>query len=266
MKLNELLQNLSETSPGWHPETLTHEILETIKEQLNQCEELQGSEIEIIPKVNIGSPRRVIVGQDDEGPIFEVRSDVITQDNEIINTYKYNTKLKFGPKVKIFSIGFTPTIYDPNAVFNTPADSVFVYPITYDTKTFKPLKRVILTYSPEQAQDAAMGILKGELKKMDEDSEKQEFIVSNPDQIEATTKHAEDMMQVVNKDDIAALIKEEENKYIEALIEKVKSALTCGTNEYNFPGKRSILLRMTADSVSFDDSDVREEEDTYVRS
>jgi hypothetical protein len=207
-----------------------------------------------------------MVGHDDEGPVFEVRSDTMTPENEPINTYKLDTKLKFGPRVKLYSISLTPTLYDPKDVFETPVNSVYVTPSYSNPPTFIPLKRLILTFSPEQAQDAAMGLLKMELKKMDDEAEKQEFVVSSGEEIDQTVKIAENQMQTVSKEDIAKLVKEEENKYMEELITMVRNAMTNKTKDYTFPGKRGILLRMTTDSVINDDTVIRSEDDIYLKS
>ncbi|CAB4125629.1 hypothetical protein UFOVP54_187 [uncultured Caudovirales phage] len=53
----------------------------------------------------------------------------------------------------IFQISFTPRIYDPKTVYNAVKDGCAMTPTIYNPETFTPYKKIILTWSPEQAQD-----------------------------------------------------------------------------------------------------------------
>jgi len=53
----------------------------------------------------------------------------------------------------IYQIIFTPLVYDPNTVHTAVKDGCTITPTLYNPETFTPHRKIVLTWSPEQAQD-----------------------------------------------------------------------------------------------------------------
>ena len=53
----------------------------------------------------------------------------------------------------IYQILFTPRVYDPKTVYNAVKDGCTITPMFYNPETFTPYRKIVLTWSPEQAQD-----------------------------------------------------------------------------------------------------------------
>jgi hypothetical protein len=53
----------------------------------------------------------------------------------------------------IYQIIFTPRIYDPKTIYEPVKDGCVMTPTIYNPETFTPYRKIVLTWSPEQAQD-----------------------------------------------------------------------------------------------------------------
>jgi hypothetical protein len=53
----------------------------------------------------------------------------------------------------IYTIRFTPKIYDPMEMYNPVKDGSVFAPITYNPETFEPTQSITLTWSPDFPQD-----------------------------------------------------------------------------------------------------------------
>ncbi len=258
MKLRQLVKSHFDTNGmtsmgrGISDYILTPEILNVYLEELNKCVEFGGASISIVPEVKSGKPKKVLQGHDDEGiPMYGVEFETTTPEGEVIITHKLGSTTKFAPTVKLYSISLTPEIFDPADIFQTKLDTVWVAPAVYDLETLTPLKRLILTFSPEQSQDEALKILKKEIREIEKDEEKPEFVVNTKDnpeeQIKDNVEEAKDIMETIKHDEIKLKIQEQENQYIEKLVGLVQDCLR-SSGEHQMPCKRSILVRATTNS------------------
>lgn len=53
----------------------------------------------------------------------------------------------------IYQILFTPRVYDPKTIYEPVKEGCAMTPMVYNPETFTPYRRIILTWSPELAQD-----------------------------------------------------------------------------------------------------------------
>jgi len=59
-----------------------------------------------------------------------------------------------GKTCYMYQILFTPKVYDPISFIKTPVkDGCTLSPVIYNPETFVPYRNIVLTWSPEQAQD-----------------------------------------------------------------------------------------------------------------
>lgn len=82
-------------------------------------------------------------GASEPGKAVETKTTKLGDDN---TTYEGKTGY-------IFQIMFTPRIYDPKTIYNAVMDGCTMTPIVYNPETFTPYRQIVLTWSPEQAQD-----------------------------------------------------------------------------------------------------------------
>jgi hypothetical protein len=61
---------------------------------------------------------------------------------------KYKHKVGY-----VYTISFTPTIYDPMEIYKPVKDGCVFGPIVYNPETFEPTQSITLTWSPEFAQE-----------------------------------------------------------------------------------------------------------------
>jgi hypothetical protein len=67
--------------------------------------------------------------------------------------FKYKEGMKIKGKCYLYSISLTPEMYDPIKAFEPVKNGASISPTVYDTMTFEPRKHILLTWSPEMAQD-----------------------------------------------------------------------------------------------------------------
>ena len=278
MKLRQLLKAHFDTNGptpmgrGITDYILTPPILSVYKEELDKCLEFASSEIIILNEVKSGKPQRVISGYDEEGvPISTMKLSTVSLDNEPIITTKFSETTKFAPIVKIYSISLTPEIFDPTDIFTTKLDTAVISPTIYDNADggeFTPTKRIIITYSPERAQDDAMKELKHEIREMEQNEEKPEFTVkTDKDSQDSVIKESEtgatELIQQIDQEVIVKKIQEKEETYKQKLLDMLSDCLT-NPNQYKLPTKRGILIRLTQDSLIQNDEQIWNPEDKTV--
>jgi hypothetical protein len=71
----------------------------------------------------------------------------------LAQSFKYKEGMKFKGKCYLYSISLTPEMYDPIKAFEPVKNGASISPTVYDPMTFEPKKHILLTWSPEMAQD-----------------------------------------------------------------------------------------------------------------
>jgi hypothetical protein len=83
----------------------------------------------------------------------------LTEDGEkaiVMKTYKMSDVEEPPHKGKVgyvYTIFFTPKMYDPMEMYQPVKDGCVFSPIVYNPETFEPTQSITLTWSPEFAQD-----------------------------------------------------------------------------------------------------------------
>ena len=85
-------------------------------------------------------------------PTFKVGDDKVLS----VQTYKYKEGMKFKGKGYLYSISLTPELYDPSKMLEPVKNGASISPTVYDPMTFEPRKHILLTWSPEMAQDLSV--------------------------------------------------------------------------------------------------------------
>jgi hypothetical protein len=138
MKLEEFVTKLCDekpdlgTTPFFDP-ILNSKVLEEVKDELlkldvfSECDDL---EIVHIPTFVLGDGK-----------------------TGFTQNFKYKEGMKIKGKCYLYSISLTPEMYDPIKAFEPVKNGASISPTVYDTMTFEPRKHILLTWSPEMAQD-----------------------------------------------------------------------------------------------------------------
>ena len=71
------------------------------------------------------------------------------------NTIKLSDLMEFKGRCYLLSLGLTPEMYDPNQLLRPVKNGAAMGPTIYDPSTFEPRKHILLTWSPEMAQDVS---------------------------------------------------------------------------------------------------------------
>jgi hypothetical protein len=156
MKLKELLTEIFGETPnndhqfGFDGLTLYgRDNLEPYKERILQCEEF--SECTELNFMNMP-----VILSNDDSPLKA-------------NTYKLVEGQKFKGVCYLLSLALTPEVFNPETLHTPVKDGACITPTVYNPETFKPLKKIVLEYSPERAQDGLVDgdyELKMELKSL----------------------------------------------------------------------------------------------------
>ena len=85
-------------------------------------------------------------------PTFKVGDDKVLT----TQTYKYKEGMKFKGKGYLYSISLTPELYDPSKMLEPVKNGAGISPAIYNPMTFEPTKHILLTWSPEMAQDLSV--------------------------------------------------------------------------------------------------------------
>ena len=71
------------------------------------------------------------------------------------NTIKLSDLMEFKGRCYLLSLGLTPEMYDPSRLLKPIKNGAAMGPTIYDIDTFEPRKHILLTWSPEMAQDVS---------------------------------------------------------------------------------------------------------------
>ena len=71
------------------------------------------------------------------------------------NTIKLSDLTEFKGRCYLLSLGLTPEMYDPSRLLKPVKNGAAIGPTIYDPSTFEPRKHILLTWSPEMAQDVS---------------------------------------------------------------------------------------------------------------
>jgi hypothetical protein len=141
MKLEEFVTKIYDERPelGMTPffdPILNSKVLEEVKDELlkfdvfSECDDL---EIVHFPTFKVGDDK-----------VFTTQ------------TYKYSEGVKFKGKGYLYSIYLTPELYDPSKMLEPVKNGAAISPAIYNPMTFEPTKHILLTWSPEMAQDLSV--------------------------------------------------------------------------------------------------------------
>jgi hypothetical protein len=134
MKLKELLTNTFGENVSYPNDQFRKLELEPLKEELLKCDEF--SECEGIEFMDI--------------PVQEIEGKTYSA-----QTMKLGDNTKFDGKVFLYNLSFTPEMFDPNSLHTPVKNGALITPVLYDPMTFEPTKKIVLTWSPEMAQDVS---------------------------------------------------------------------------------------------------------------
>jgi len=70
-----------------------------------------------------------------------------------VPTTKLSDVMKFKGKCYLLTLDLTPEMYDPNQLHKPVKNGAAISPVMYDPVTFEPKKHIVLSWSPEMAQD-----------------------------------------------------------------------------------------------------------------
>lgn len=141
MKLEEFVAKIYDErpeldmTPSFGP-ILNSKVLEEVKDELlkfdvfSECDDL---EIVHYPTFKVGEDKTLTA-----------------------QTYKYSEGIKFKGKCYLYSISLTPELYDPSKMLVPVKNGAAISPAIYNPMTFEPTKHILLTWSPEMAQDLSV--------------------------------------------------------------------------------------------------------------
>jgi hypothetical protein len=136
MKLKELIEivELSRNDNGLHMDNLLYgKDLEKYKKIIMNTDEFKECDsLEIL-----------------EHPLVKDKNgEILTT-----STVKLSDVMTFKGKCYLLSLALTPVMYDPNQLIKPVKNGAAMGPTIYDPMTFEPRKHILLTWSPEMAQD-----------------------------------------------------------------------------------------------------------------
>lgn len=166
MKLKELLTEIFGETPnndhqfGFDGLTLYgRDNLSQYKERILQCEEF--SECTELNFMNMPT--------------------ILSNDDLPLKADTYKLVLVEGQKFKgvcyLLSLALTPEVFNPDTLHTPVKDGACITPTVYNPETFKPLKKIVLEYSPERAQD---GLVDGEYELKMEMKDLLDKVLDNP--------------------------------------------------------------------------------------
>lgn len=85
-------------------------------------------------------------------PIFKVGEDKVLT----TQVHKYSEGIRYKGKCYLYNISLTPELYDPSKMLEPVKNGAGISPAIYNPKTFEPTKHILLTWSPEMAQDISV--------------------------------------------------------------------------------------------------------------
>jgi hypothetical protein len=96
------------------------------------------------------------------------------------NTIKLSDLTEFKGRCYLLSLGLTPKMYNPNQLIKPVKNGAAIGPTIYDPSTFEPRKHILLTWSPEMAQD--MSGTNNELTLRNDIHKLLDDVLDNPDE------------------------------------------------------------------------------------
>ena len=117
-------------------------------------------------------------------------------------TIKISDLMEFKGRCYLLSLSLTPEMYDPTQLIKPVKNGAAIGPVMYDPMTFEPRKHILLTWSPEMAQDM-VGVdnestLRNDIHKLLDD------VLDNPEEYKTKgTRHVlvRGLFEVVDKND-----------------------------------------------------------------
>ena len=117
---------------------------------ITQLTEEQRIEIESLLIDNLGFDR--IVWMDlPAGLTEDGKRAIAVKTRKIVDPYEEPPHK--GEVGYVFTLSFTPKMYDPMEMYQPVKDGCVFAPISYSTETFEPKQSITLTWSPELPQD-----------------------------------------------------------------------------------------------------------------
>jgi len=136
MKLKEFLDVALLGKPDGSPDHLYGEELYKYKDIIKGCDEFAKCDsLEIL-----SNPQ------------------AIGKDGEFYTAYtiKLSDLMEFKGRCYLLSLALTPEMYDPCKLSEPVKNGAAISPTIYDIVTFEPVKKILLTFSPEMTQDLLM--------------------------------------------------------------------------------------------------------------
>lgn len=93
------------------------------------------------------------------------------------DSYKLVEGQKFKGICYLLSLALTPEVFNPDTLHTPVKDGACITPVVYNPETFKPLRKIVLEYSPERAQD---GVVDGEYELKMEMKSLLDKVLDNP--------------------------------------------------------------------------------------
>jgi len=92
-------------------------------------------------------------------------------------SYKLVEGQKFKGVCYLLSLALTPEVFNPDTLHTPVKDGACITPLVYNPETFKPLRKIVLEYNPERAQD---GIVDGDYELKMEMKDLLDKVLDNP--------------------------------------------------------------------------------------
>ena len=135
---------------------------------------------------NLEKYKKIIMNTDEfkECDSLEILEHPLVKDKngEILttSTVKLSDVMTFKGKCYLLSLTLTPEMYDPIKAFEPVKNGASISRTVYDPMTFEPRKHILLTWSPEMAQDLLgtnnEGTLRNDIHKLLDD------VLNNPEE------------------------------------------------------------------------------------
>jgi hypothetical protein len=92
-------------------------------------------------------------------------------------SYKLVEGQKFKGVCYLLSLALTPEVFNPDTIHTPVKDGACITPLVYNPETFKPLRKIVLEYNPERAQD---GLIDGDYELKMEMKDLLDKVLDNP--------------------------------------------------------------------------------------
>ena len=140
MKLEEFVTKIYNERPELDTESfgpiLNSKVLEEVKDELLKLDVFsECDDLEIV-----------------HYPTFKVGEDKVLT----TQIHKYSERIKYKGKCYLYNISLTPELYDPSKMLEPVKNGAAISPAIYNPMTFEPTKHILLTWSPEMAQDLSV--------------------------------------------------------------------------------------------------------------